>query len=249
MVFLAFLLWSLEAEGYVIPTGSMAPTLMGRHKDVTCPECGYAYTVDSNREVEPDASGRGPGRGSPSATCENCRYEAPLADLPSSPGDRIYVMKQGVSLPWLERAGRVRLQRWDVAVFKQPEEPEVRFIKRLVGMPDEILRIQEGDVWVRPQGGEGPFERPLRPVEHQQAMQVTVYDDRHRPTSLKDDPAWRRWSPAEPGGWSELESGTFEPGRIGPGWAELAIPPPCARAPINGPRSARASTPTPRGRA
>jgi signal peptidase I len=37
VVFVAFLLWSLEAEGFVIPTGSMAPTLVGRHKDVTCP--------------------------------------------------------------------------------------------------------------------------------------------------------------------------------------------------------------------
>ena len=41
VVFLAFLIWSLEAEGFVIPTGSMAPTLMGRHKEITCPECGY----------------------------------------------------------------------------------------------------------------------------------------------------------------------------------------------------------------
>ena len=43
VVFLAFLLWSFEAEGFVIPTGSMAPTLMGRHKEITCPECGYVY--------------------------------------------------------------------------------------------------------------------------------------------------------------------------------------------------------------
>jgi signal peptidase I len=221
VVLVAFLLWSLEAEGFVIPTGSMATTLMGRHKEVTCPECGYAYTVDANREAEPDPSGRAAGPRIAWGTCENCRYQAPLADTPSFSGDRIYVMKEGVSLPFLERAGRVRLRRWDVAVFKQPEEPEVRFIKRLVGMPDEVLRIQGGDVWVRPRDGEGPFERPLRPIEHQQAMQVMVYDDRHRPDSLKDDPAWRRWSSAEPGDWAEPEPGTFEPDASTPGWAEL----------------------------
>ena len=38
---LAFLFKAFEAEAFVIPTGSMAPTLMGRHKDVLCPECGY----------------------------------------------------------------------------------------------------------------------------------------------------------------------------------------------------------------
>jgi signal peptidase I len=231
VVLLAFLLWSLEAEGFVIPTGSMAPTLMGRHKEITCPECGYVYTVNADRETEPDRNGRGVDPRIAWGTCENCRYETAVADAPSFSGDRIYVMKQGVSLPFLEWAGRVQLRRWDVAVFKLPEEPEVRYIKRLVGMPDEVLRIQGGDVWVRPRTGDGPFERPLRPLEHQQAMQVMVYDDRHRPSSLSQDPAWRRWSSVGPTGWTEPDPGTFEPRPSGlgaatdwdsdSGWAEL----------------------------
>src|SRR5215471_16627392 len=53
VVFLAFLIWSLEAEGFVIPTGSMASTLMGRHKEIVCPECQYVYTVNADREVDP----------------------------------------------------------------------------------------------------------------------------------------------------------------------------------------------------
>src|SRR5437762_3013669 len=57
VVFVSFLIWSLEAEGFVIPTGSMAPTLMGRHKEIACPQCGYVYTVNADREVEPTASG------------------------------------------------------------------------------------------------------------------------------------------------------------------------------------------------
>ena len=32
---LAFLFKTFQAEAYVIPTGSMAPTLYGRHKEVT----------------------------------------------------------------------------------------------------------------------------------------------------------------------------------------------------------------------
>jgi signal peptidase I len=223
VVFLAFLLWSLEAEGFVIPTGSMAPTLMGRHKEITCPECGYVYTVNADRESEPDRNGHGATTRIAWGTCENCRSEAHVADAPSFSGDRIYVMKQGVALPWLDAAGRVRLRRWDVAVFKLPEEPEVRYIKRMVGMPDEVLRIRGGDVWVRPSGVDGPFERPLRPLGHQQAMQVLVYDDRYRPASLDQDPSWRRWTSAEPGAWSEPRPGTFEPGPANSdaGWAEL----------------------------
>ncbi len=75
VVFLAFLIWSIEAEGFVIPTGSMAPTLMGRHKDVVCPQCGYFYTVNADREV--DLTGKDPSRGQRinSGVCENCRFE------------------------------------------------------------------------------------------------------------------------------------------------------------------------------
>ena len=40
---LALLVRGFEAEAFVIPTGSMAPTLMGRHKEITCPQCGYVY--------------------------------------------------------------------------------------------------------------------------------------------------------------------------------------------------------------
>ena len=32
----------------------MAPTLMGRHKEVSCPQCGFVYAVNASEEVEPE---------------------------------------------------------------------------------------------------------------------------------------------------------------------------------------------------
>jgi len=49
---LAFLFKTFEAEAFVIPTGSMAPTLMGRHKDVICPQCGYRYSASASEEAD-----------------------------------------------------------------------------------------------------------------------------------------------------------------------------------------------------
>jgi signal peptidase I len=180
VVFVACLLFSLEAEGFVIPTGSMAPTLMGRHKEIACPECGAVYTVNADCEVDSNGSGASTGIRVARGTCQNCRFETRVDDAPSVTGDRIYTMKKGVALPFPPSAGRVGPERWEVAVFRLPEDPEVRYIKRLVGMPDEIIRIQQGDIWRRPSHGSEPFQRLRRPIAHQMAMQVPVHDDSHR---------------------------------------------------------------------
>jgi signal peptidase I len=221
VVFVSFLIWSIEAEGFVIPTGSMAPTLMGRHKEIACPQCDYVYTVNADREAESTPGVPSSSRRIAAGTCENCRFECPLGDAPSFSGDRIYVMKSGLSLPFLPSTLRVELKRWDVTVFKLPEEPEVRYIKRLVGMPNEVIRIKGGDVWAKREDEPGDFERLRRPLEHQQAMQMMVYDDAHRAAALRGDPRWLRWAALAPGDWTEPEPGRYAAREQARDWCEL----------------------------
>src|SRR5690348_2541275 len=53
VVALVLMLKLFVVEAFVIPTGSMAETLYGYQKIVTCPECGFEYPVNSSNEVDP----------------------------------------------------------------------------------------------------------------------------------------------------------------------------------------------------
>src|SRR5690606_5834920 len=97
-IVLALLFRGFVAEAFVIPTGSMAPTLKGRHKDVRCPKCNadHWYQVSASTEVGRD--GGYTGDHVVSGTCPSCRYTAPLDPFGepnhgSFSGDRIIVSK------------------------------------------------------------------------------------------------------------------------------------------------------------
>src|SRR5262249_38076517 len=52
VVVLVLLLKLFVTEAFVIPTGSMAETLYGYQKMVTCPKCGHEFPVNDHDEVE-----------------------------------------------------------------------------------------------------------------------------------------------------------------------------------------------------
>jgi signal peptidase I len=52
VVVLVLLLKAFMAEAFVIPTGSMATTLLGYHRTIECPECGFRFPLNTSRQVE-----------------------------------------------------------------------------------------------------------------------------------------------------------------------------------------------------
>ena len=211
----ALLVRGFEAQAFVIPTGSMAPTLMGRHKEVACPQCGFVFAVNASGEVEGPAL-----RPVFSGICVNCRHQARnLDEAPSFKGDRILVSMFPYDLPSLP--GARPPDRLDVVVFGYPEQPETHYIKRLVGLPGETVRVHHGDLFIKPPGAED-FRLLRKPMDHLRSMQIAVYDDDHQPRALRDRAEWRRWA-ADGGGWSVVEPGRslYRLEKPAEGWADL----------------------------
>ena len=53
VVVLVLMLKTFLAEAFVIPTGSMADTLLGYHYKKNCDECGYPNLINASQEAEP----------------------------------------------------------------------------------------------------------------------------------------------------------------------------------------------------
>ncbi|MGQ0634500.1 MAG: signal peptidase I [Planctomycetaceae bacterium] len=174
---LAFLFRTFEAEAFVIPTGSMAPTLYGQHRDVYCEKCGTRFATGASSGNAVDAEIRNgkivPNYRSHFAVCPNanCRFPNDVMDREIFAGDRILVNKFPYDFADPER--------WDVVVFKFPEGAKTNYIKRLVGLPGEEVRLEGGDVKVRRPDADDVFRIARKSPEKQRRLQIPVYDDDH----------------------------------------------------------------------
>lgn len=171
---------AFSAEAYIVPTGSMAPTLLGVHRDYVCPNCAKRFSLgidDFGRVGRP--------------VCPNCGQtelsEAPASD---SLGDRLLVQKFLYDL----RSPR----RWEVAVFQNPADLSQAYVKRVVGLPGESLLLWGGDVYIN-----GAITR--KTLEEASAMALRVYDHNYPPKDSARYPRWvaRRGDPRSPldSGW------------------------------------------------
>jgi len=195
----AFIFRAFVMEAFVIPTGSMAPTLLGAHMRYRCPDCGYQFDVNYS------APGQGDDIAIPTEApirdavyCPNCGYRiAPKGDIrPVHYGDRILVMKYLYLLH--------PPHRWDVVVFKSPDHPQQynytqNYIKRLVGKPGEWLKILDGDVYVSTDEGK-TWAIQRKPYEVQEATWRIIYDNDHHPVGAPES-TWQQPWVASGAGW------------------------------------------------
>ncbi|MHC4645839.1 MAG: signal peptidase I [Planctomycetota bacterium] len=169
---LAFLFRAFVMEAFRIPTGSMADTLKGAHFRLRCYQCGYKYDYGlGNFRIGRDSVPR--GYISPMSTrCPSCGwFQQTGGEMSVSNGDRILVLK--CIYQFFEP------RRWDVVVFKNPTDPTINYIKRLVGRPGETIEIIDGDVYVN-----GRISR--KPPKVQNELWMPVYDNDYQPVRRRE---------------------------------------------------------------
>ena len=167
VVVLVLLLKLFVTEAFVIPTGSMAETLYGYQKAITCPKCGHEFPVNSHDEVEANQQTRERHK-LVGYCCPNCRYQGRVDDLNPWPqnrtGDRVLVLKPLYHIQSPHRG--------DVVVFKYPDAPQenhvaANYIKRAMGFGGETIAIHRGKLFVTTSLQYLPplFKQPENPLD------------------------------------------------------------------------------------
>ena len=199
-IILALMFKSYEAEAFIIPTGSMAPSLQGQHKDIECESCDFRFRAGASHEAT---------RGKVETVyCPICQYKTRInarksADHYTNNGDRILVNKFIYDF--------VEPQRYDVIVFKNPNVGKQNYIKRLIGLPGDNILIENGDIYLMERNAENSaWEKRIsrKPPQKLRHVLQTVDDTNFVGRNLKDvnwPDRWQEYSGA--GGWERRDSG------------------------------------------
>lgn len=191
---------TFAAEGYLISTGSMAPCLLGYHKQVTCPTCSHQFAkgislaeAEGSSSIAAAAASVVDPYGISGTVCPNCgRTGLTIADLPKNEGDQLLVNKHAFNFR--------SPNRWEVIVFRNPSDPREAYVKRTVGLPGETIEIRSGEVYANGQ-------QMRKSLASQLGTRILIDEHRHQPAPENED--WEpRWlAESDESRWTETETG------------------------------------------
>ena len=208
----AFMARTFILEPFVIPTGSMAPTLLGAHMQFEDADSGTEWAVNyfsvdtaGNDVLVPDRALKLFDRRTDNAPLRPVSPPRPQTFPIVAPGTLYRQDAADVTAPKVHAGDRILVSkasyvigdpaRWDVAVFKQPNEPggfrgdryQQNYIKRIVGLPGDTLLILGGDLFNArtdkpiPELTPEDFRVEPKDATAQEVLWQTVYDHDRRP--------------------------------------------------------------------
>jgi signal peptidase I len=153
-------------EPFGVPTGSMAPALIGNHREAPCPRCGHPVRIGAPNGTSPDRH-----YDRDHVACPNCLQHLSLVEARDLGGDRLLVDKNVFEVR--------HPRRWEMAVFHcpdtDPKEYRKPYVKRIIGLPGERILIIDGDVYAND-------ELVRKSYAELRETRVLVFDMAHVPT-------------------------------------------------------------------
>jgi signal peptidase I len=157
-------------EAFVIPTGSMAPTLLGAHFNVICPKCGYLFTRDASLRFQEEPARDGslhlaymgnraeltsnrilPADGDSPAplNCPNCQYHIPYETLPQYLGSTTVAdhrpgmsgQPHPVPFAWANNGDRILVMKYLYALMEPTRFDVIVFKEPRQGRDNYIKRL------------------------------------------------------------------------------------------------------------
>ncbi len=197
-------------EGFMISTGSMAPTLRGYHYRIVCPDCQFHFAwtaTEKNSRFPLRTLGRNDVKKTANSSkeqdkivCPNCGYShISGSHLIVNEGDQLLVDK--LAFEWNKP------RRWSAVVFRNPHRPTQAYAKRIIGLPGEVVSLRNGNVYV-----DGKIQR--KNLAEQKQVRILVSDSKYRPQFQDDNykDCWQTVDSEQEQAWTKQETGyRYEP--------------------------------------
>lgn len=175
VAFSILVLRSWVYESYFVPTNAMAPTLVGEHWKGLCPQCGLTSYCTVKPPAHPADRYSKPQL--PRMICDNFHI-SDASNIEQKPFERDHFLVAKFLPP----------RRWDMIVFRYPEQPTMIYVSRLVGFPGEVIEIKDGAVWA--DGKPLALPDSMREIKYSDKLPEldrTLWGSRERPAQLGKD--------------------------------------------------------------